>query len=669
MGIINSKSERNNALNICRGRKRFIKQTIHSRNALAAAHVSYVQSLRSIGIALRRFAEAEVCVENSPSASAIELDKTPSHSSYPSLLTSRSGDVSDLSSINNSLLLSSNAIVSRMRSSGASALTITVSPPPMNVDVEEGEFSMPPPPPPPPELRSSWDYFDPHEESFRLMGQNGMNVGSDDARMYGSFGKNDDVLGGLHERTVINEHGELVLNNGKVKVSGKEVNGSNWSKNASFVEKDACKEREDAPEIISHIAKDFVSSIKDIDNSFVRASESGKEVSRMLESSKIRSGYAEAKGTPRASTYLALFGASCFQGGAADVSDDQNVTKVITWKRTTSTRSSSYKNHTRDESDKNVSDFIDEFCMISGSHSSTLDRLYAWERKLYDEVKASKSIQKEYDRKSGQLRYQFAKDLSPQTIDKTRAVLRDLYSRIRVALHAVDSVSKRIEKMRDEELLPQLLELIQGLTKMWKTMFECHHSQYITISLSYHAKGPAISFHGETQRQITTLLDELEYFGLSFANLINSYTSFVESLNSWLQICILPPCERHKGRRAFSPRRHLAPQIFVLCRDWSAGIKLLPSDEVSYAIKCLIWELRRIGRTQQDKLLRKEPESNEDRRSSNIRCVQDSLMRVFDKLSKFSEASVKTCEDVLMKCDAARNAYESYRVQPRTFCT
>jgi hypothetical protein len=25
--------------------------------------------------------------------------------------------------------------------------------------------------------------------------------------------------------------------------------------------------------------------------------------------------------------------------------------------------------------------------MIAGSHSSTLDRLYAWERKLYDEIK------------------------------------------------------------------------------------------------------------------------------------------------------------------------------------------------------------------------------------------------------------------------------------------
>lgn len=29
--------------------------------------------------------------------------------------------------------------------------------------------------------------------------------------------------------------------------------------------------------------------------------------------------------------------------------------------------------------------------MIAGSHSSTLDRLYAWERKLYDEVKVLKT--------------------------------------------------------------------------------------------------------------------------------------------------------------------------------------------------------------------------------------------------------------------------------------
>ncbi|KAL4368736.1 hypothetical protein GQ457_05G014370 [Hibiscus cannabinus] len=94
--------------------------------------------------------------------------------------------------------------------------------------------------------------------------------------------------------------------------------------------------------------------------------------------------------------------------------------------------------------------------------------------KLYDEVKASESIRKE----SAQ-----TPDLSTQVIDKTWAVVKDLHSRIRVALHSVNNISKRIEKkMRDEELQPQLVELTQGFLRMWKAMHECHHSQYITIS-------------------------------------------------------------------------------------------------------------------------------------------------------------------------------------------
>lgn len=68
------------------------------------------------------------------------------------------------------------------------------------------------------------------------------------------------------------------------------------------------------------------------------------------------------------------------------------VTKVIVWKRTSSSRSSTSRNpliqtSKEDHDDESGSDFIEEFCMISGSHSSSLDRLYAWERKLYDEVK------------------------------------------------------------------------------------------------------------------------------------------------------------------------------------------------------------------------------------------------------------------------------------------
>jgi Protein of unknown function (DUF632) len=52
--------------------------------------------------------------------------------------------------------------------------------------------------------------------------------------------------------------------------------------------------------------------------------------------------------------------------------------------------------------------------------------------------------------------------MKPQAMDKTRAAIKDLHSRLSVAIQAVDSISKRIEKMRDDELQPQLVELIDG---------------------------------------------------------------------------------------------------------------------------------------------------------------------------------------------------------------
>ena len=62
MCCANSKTDKNEALCLCKEQKRFIKQAIDSRYALATAHVSYTQSLRNIGIALRLYVEAEALI-------------------------------------------------------------------------------------------------------------------------------------------------------------------------------------------------------------------------------------------------------------------------------------------------------------------------------------------------------------------------------------------------------------------------------------------------------------------------------------------------------------------------------------------------------------------------------------------------------------------------------
>lgn len=47
-------------------------------------------------------------------------------------------------------------------------------------------------------------------------------------------------------------------------------------------------------------------------------------------------------------------------------------------------------------------------------------------------------------------------------IDATQASIRKLLTKINVCIKAVDGISNRIHKLRDEELQPQVIDLIYG---------------------------------------------------------------------------------------------------------------------------------------------------------------------------------------------------------------
>lgn len=180
-------------------------------------------------------------------------------------------------------------------------------------------------------------------------------------------------------------------------------------------------------------------------------------------------------------------------------------------------------------------------------------------------------------------------------------------------------------------------------------MLECHHSQYITISLAYHCRNSSKTApqNALKRRILLELLEETECFGLSFVDLVNSMTCYVEALNGWLHNCVLLPQERStRNRRPWSPRRVLAPPIFVLCRDWSAGIKSLPSDELSGSIKGFSLDMEMLGEEKGGSVL-----------VSDLSNVHSSLAKLLERLKKFSEASLKMYEDVKVKSEAARVAY------------
>lgn len=247
MGCSNSKEastkkKKNEPLLLCKERKRFVKQAIDSRCALAAAHVSYVRSLRNIGACLRQYAEAETVAA---------VASSPSHnsSSYPD-------DDDDGDSVDSPLSHNTKpkpVLSLSYTKSANSTVTYTMNP------LDMSELSPPPPPPPLRPRRpetSSWDYFDTCDEfdSFRL---------TDNASLIG------------------------------LEKQSKQSNAEDFKTEQRKQSSEDEGEREDPSEFITHRAKDFVSSMKDIEHKFFRASESGKEVSRMLEANKIRVGFAD----------------------------------------------------------------------------------------------------------------------------------------------------------------------------------------------------------------------------------------------------------------------------------------------------------------------------------------------------------------------------------------
>ena len=78
------------------------------------------------------------------------------------------------------------------------------------------------------------------------------------------------------------------------------------------------------------------------------------------------------------------------------------------------------------------------------------------------ETQAGELIRMAFDRKRNQLYHLDATGGDRETIDKTRATLRDLENCLEVALKAIQLASSRIQSLTNEELYPQFVALARG---------------------------------------------------------------------------------------------------------------------------------------------------------------------------------------------------------------
>ena len=74
----------------------------------------------------------------------------------------------------------------------------------------------------------------------------------------------------------------------------------------------------------------------------------------------------------------------------------------------------------------------------------------------------AEALRIELEKKYALYRNQDAKGEDQLSIEKTRSTIKALQTRMVVAIQAVDGAATAVQKLRDEELYPQLIELLEG---------------------------------------------------------------------------------------------------------------------------------------------------------------------------------------------------------------
>ncbi|KAK3014896.1 hypothetical protein RJ639_008634 [Escallonia herrerae] len=259
----------------------------------------------------------------------------------------------------------------------------------------------------------------------------------------------------------------------------------------------------------------------------------------------------------------------------------------------------------------------------SKSLCSTLERLLAWEKKLYQEVKARERVKIDHEKKLSALQSQEYKGGEEAKLDKTKTSIKRLQSLILVTSQAVSTTSSAITGLRDSELVPQLVELCHGLMYMWKSMNQFHEVQNHIVQqvrglINRSSKGESTS---DLHRQATRDLEAaVSAWHSSFCRLVKFQRDFIRSLHGWFKLTLLPVnSEPMNGNREPS-------EAFAFCDEWKLALDRLPDTVASEAIKSFVNVVHSISLKQTEELkIKKRTESASkdlEKKSSSLRSIE-----------------------------------------------
>ncbi|KAK1281546.1 hypothetical protein QJS10_CPB22g00171 [Acorus calamus] len=286
--------------------------------------------------------------------------------------------------------------------------------------------------------------------------------------------------------------------------------------------------------------------VKEIDEYFLKASAGGAGVAAVLES-------------VREKPVLRRGGSGESDGKS---SKSAKVFSVLSWSWSSKSLSSKDLQGT-DHSNRPI------------SHCMTLDKLYAKELKLYKDVKEEEFAKLQHKKKT-MLLHRLEAGEPDEKIEQTLAIIEELESQIISLQQSINDTCFSISKLRDEELLPQLVDLSSGLMQMWKTMYECHQVQnHIAQQMNHLNNHLIIEPTTEYHRKATTQLEtEVTFWSNAFNNLLKCQREYAHTINQWVR---LTDCLPNNNSTSLG--------IHALCEEWQLALDRLPDKVAAEAIK------------------------------------------------------------------------------------
>ncbi|KAK6924529.1 protein of unknown function DUF632 [Dillenia turbinata] len=316
--------------------------------------------------------------------------------------------------------------------------------------------------------------------------------------------------------------------------------------------------------------RELLDALNDIEDHLVRAYGSGLDVSRMVEAKKIN-----------------------LQSGSEEVKEYNKRIHAITWHRTTSYQSSYCKSFLASSS-KSSSTWTDLSLLVS----FVVVYLTSF---CHSHFQEGDKTRKTYEQKCSKLRSVDAMGDGLHFSDKTKAEVKDLYTRILVTIRSAESISKKIEKLRDEELQPQLVELLHGLMRNWKIMLESHDTQFRTIAEVGSFTCPTYGkFCNDSHRLATLQLEvEIHTWRACFVEYVTAQKSYIDALYGWLTKFLAPEIEFHSSRRSSAPPFCAnGPSLLVICHDWLSSLEKLPDRAITNSLKSFGKDIRALWHQQ-----------------------------------------------------------------------